>query len=577
MRHRLLKLLAFIPLFLLAACSSTGANKPVAAGPEHHFKSLISSQSLPDVALEPHLLYELLLADIAGQRGDLALSARIYAEVAIETRDPRIAKQATRAAVYGGDYEMALELVQLWVELAPEDPEGHQTAAALFIHAGEVDQAVLHLEHLLSSAGIDSQHGFMLVANILSREKNRLRALEVLEKLLAPRPKDVNALYAYTHLASLVGELDKALLTAERLVKLDPHMVKAWVLKGNILLKLGQNEKSLESLKQALKLDPKSARVRLSYARLLVDARQLAKAREQFRMVAKQTPEDADVIYALAVLAFQAGDLGEAEDLYLSLLTNGQQPVGVIYALGQIAEAKQQWKDAIEWYSAIKPESSKYLDAHLQIAGIIQQTEGVEAARSYFRTIHLEDSSQQNEVYLAEGAMLFESRHYEESKAVYDRALKDFPGDHNLLYARSMVAEKLDLLELVEADLRRVLQDDPDNAQALNALGYTLADRTERYQEAYELIKRALEQHPEDIAIIDSMGWALYRLGRHEEALEYLRRAAAKLNDGEIAAHLGEVLWVSGKRKEAIRVWNKAFEASPEHLKLKQVIERFNP
>lgn len=577
MRHRLVKFLAFIPLFLLASCSTTAPKMPVAAGAEHHFKSLISSDSLPDVALEPHLLYELLLADIAGQRGDLALSARIYAEVAVETRDPRIAKQATRAAVYGGDYEMALELAQLWVELSPEDPEGHQTSAALLIHAGEIDPAIEHLEHLLASSDIDSQHGFMLVANILSREKNRSRALEVLEKLLIPRPKDVNALYAYAHLASLVGELDKALQMAERLLKLDPRLTKAWVLKGNIQLKLGQNEKSLESLKQALKLNPEDARVRLSYARLLVDGRQLAKAREQFRQVAKQSPEDANVIYALAVLAFQVGDLEEAEDLYLSLLTNGQQAVEVIYALGQIAEAKQQWKGAVEWYSAIKSESVKYLDASLQIAEIILKTEGLEAARKHFSNIQLEDPSQQIQVYLAEGAMLFEVRNYEESKAVYDKALDKFPANHDLLYARSLVAEKLDLLELVEADLRRVLQDDPDNAQALNALGYTLADRTERYQEAYELIKRALEQHPEDTAIIDSMGWALYRLGRYDEALEFLRRAAVRLNDGEIAAHLGEVLWVSGQRKEAIKVWNKAFEASPEHPKLKQVIERFDP
>jgi tetratricopeptide (TPR) repeat protein len=158
---------------------------------------------------------------------------------------------------------------------------------------------------------------------------------------------------------------------------------------------------------------------------------------------------------------------------------------------------------------------------------------------------------------------------------VLSRGLAQFPDNVDLLYARSLAAEKVNDLAMAEQDLRRVLKQDPDNAHALNALGYTLADRTNRYQEAYELIKRALDLRPDDPAIMDSMGWVLYRLGRHDEAVRFLKQALELHDDGEIAAHLGEVLWVSGRAAEAKDVWQRAIKSYPDHKVLQEVMQRF--
>jgi tetratricopeptide (TPR) repeat protein len=161
--------------------------------------------------------------------------------------------------------------------------------------------------------------------------------------------------------------------------------------------------------------------------------------------------------------------------------------------------------------------------------------------------------------------------------AVYEEGLTAFTDNEELLYSRSLTAEKMGRIDMMEQDLKRILQRDPNNARALNALGYTLADRTDRYQEAYGYIERAFKQRPDDIAILDSMGWVLYRLGRLDEAQEYLRRAAAQIRDGEIAAHLGEVLWAAGKRDEARQIWEEALKFAPDHEVLQQTIQRFNP
>ena len=158
--------------------------------------------------------------------------------------------------------------------------------------------------------------------------------------------------------------------------------------------------------------------------------------------------------------------------------------------------------------------------------------------------------------------------------AIYDAALEAFPDDENLLYARALAAVKRDRIVAAEQDLRRIIEIDPEHADALNALGYTLADRTDRYEEAKKYIERAFALKPEEPAILDSMGWVNYRLGNYELAIDYLRRALANMSDGEIAAHLGEVLWAMDRRTEAWEVWDAAIEEHPDHDYLKEVINR---
>lgn len=529
---------------------------------------------VPPVTLSSGLLYQLLVGEVSAQRGELEMSAHAYHQAAVSTRDPRLARRATQIAVYAQDYTTALKAARLWVELSPDALDAQQSLAALLIRQGRADEALTHLEKLLGLSRDGTAHGFMLVTNILAREQDKRRALQVMEALVASRGEDPNAVFSYANLAYLVEEYPLAAQQIERLLTMQPGLPRALVLKANVLRKLGRDEEALEAYRTALEALPKDSALRLGYARMLVDMERLPAAREQFRLLGKQLPDNADVAYAEGLLAMQAGDLDQAEKHFKRLLKLGQRIDEAAYALGQIAETRNRPEEALQWYRQVS-DGSSYMDAMVRSAVLINRQQGLAAARAYLRGIELQTSQQELRLRLVEAELLRDAGQREEAQQVYDEALQQFPDNIELLYARAMNAEGLGRLDLLERDLNAILKQEPDNVQALNALGYTLADRTNRYREAYDLVRRAYEQRPDDPAIIDSMGWVYFRLGRLEEAEQYLRRALDKHFDAEIAAHLGEVLWVRGRQDEARRIWQDALQRAPDHTLLKQVIERF--
>jgi tetratricopeptide (TPR) repeat protein len=531
---------------------------------------------LPTVELGPELLYQLLVAEFSGQQGALRLSATTYLELAHRTHDYRLAQRATRIGIYARDNSTALKAARLWVELDPGNDEAHKSAAALLIAAGNNTEARPHLEKLLQNPRQDSNHGYLLVATLLANDPDKERALATMVELASREPNASHALYAQAHLANQLDNNEAARLALQRLLNHEPEHIQGLILQSKVLHTLGDTDAALQSMKQALTLSPDNHQLRLTYARMLVDARKLKEARRQFTLISQATPGDADVIYALGLLALEAGDLDAAEAHFNTLLGHSQHEEESRFAMAQIAETRQQYDKAINWFSSIA-QGERYLEAQLQAARLITRHRGMEKARAYLRELETQNDDERVQLYLAETELLEDAKQYQEAMAVYEEGLTAFTDNEELLYSRSLTAEKMGRIDMMEQDLKRILQRDPNNARALNALGYTLADRTDRYQEAYGYIERAFKQRPDDIAILDSMGWVLYRLGRLDEAQEYLRRAAAQIRDGEIAAHLGEVLWAAGKRDEARQIWEEALKFAPDHEVLQQTIQRFNP
>lgn len=561
-------------LLSLAGCSAMPQHEqqletPLAAEPEETV-----SGPLPEHELSPELLYQLLLAEFAGQRGALRLSADVYLKTAQETRDPRLAQRATRIAIYARDADIALEAALLWVELSPDDLDAHQSAAALLIRSNRIDEAIPRLERVLELAPNDSSHGYMLVANLLAREQDQSRALAVLEQLIGEHRDEPDALYALAHLASQLDQNERAEQILNTLLAQHPNLTQALLLQARVLHSLDKGEAALQSLGRALEQSPDNDQLRLTYARMLVDARHLKQARQEFRTLNRRQPDNSDVLYALGLLALEAGDTKDAERYFSQLVQHGEREEEARFALGQIAEARKQPMKAITWYQSV-PEGERYMEAQLQAARLIAREQGFDEARRYLQDLPLSTSEENILRVLAEGELLSGEERYEEAMELYDEALVLFIDNTQLLYARALTAEKINRLDILEQDLKRILAREPDNAQALNALGYTLTDRTERHREALDYIERAYRQHPEDPAILDSMGWVHYHLGRLDEAEKYLRQATETLQDGEIAAHLGEVLWANGRRDEAKKVWNEALKHTPDHKVLQQTIERF--
>lgn len=529
---------------------------------------------LPHVALTGHMLYTLLAADFASQDGRYAQAAKLYAELARQTADPRIAALATRNAVYAHDDRMALTAVEHWVKLAPNDLQAREFAATLYIRAKRIHEALDQLRHILTLSPGDN--GFMAIASLLSRETEKDTALTVMKGLMKDYQDNPDGLFAYSYVAFRAGQTDLAMSNIDQALKLKPGWTKAIIFRARLMLVQGKTEQAIEYLKGHVKRQPSDKDLHFAYAQALLNAKRVEQAYDQFKEIDKLTPDDGDVLFTLGVLAIQLNYIDQAEQYLLHAQRLNGSSDELSYFLGQIAELKKQYDKAIKYYSDISG-GEYYFDAKVRRATLIAKQGDITAARRDLRDLRALMPQRRADAFLAEGDILREAEQYRAALAVYNRALSEFPADDNLLYARAFVASKLDKLKLAEHDLHAILLREPDNAEALNALGYTLADQTTRYDEALGYIKRALKLRPDDYFVLDSMGWVQYRLGNYDDAVKYLKRAMAISNDTEVAAHLGEVLWTMGKQSAARDVWGKALKQAPNNKHLLEVMKRLEP
>ena len=534
-----------------------------------------SQAVLPNIPLEGETLYDLLVGEMAGQRGELVLSVRHYLQAAVETRDPRIAERATRIAIYSRMQDEALKAGRIWVETDPENLQAHQVLSGLYMRHGDPMGAIPHLEKLLTYKDEETAKRLLMISNLLSKQKDKDVALKAMEKLLESRKDNADALYAYGFLAMQADKLELAEKNIDKVLTLRPGWVDAIIIRARIYVARGQKTTARKYLEDAVDDNSDNVVLRLSYGRLLIDLNKPELAREQFQWLAENLPENEDIIYTLAALSLQTDHLDEAKEHFLTLADDPEKGSEVYFYLGQIAERQHDPDLAIDYYSRITTGQLNHLNAQVRISYLMVKKAGLEKALKYLRSIETSKEKEQTRLYIVEGEILTTADRHQEAMEVFNAALIKMPGNNDLLYARAMLAEKMDQLELLERDLRKIMETDPENAQALNALGYTLADRTTRYQEALNYVKRALELEPTSYFILDSMGWVYYRMGNYEEAIKYLQRAMNIQWDPEIAAHLGEVLWVKGDQNGAREIWDSALKKAPQDKLLLEVIKRF--
>ena len=572
-----------IVALLVAACAGTNVSPVTAEQPgivveetDERVKITRVEPVRPKIALTEDLLFKLLMAEIAGHRGLLDVSVENYLDLARTTRDHRIVERAARIAVYARNDAAALAAARLWVELDPRNPDPHQVLAVMKLRSGDLERAASHLQDIFAYSEGEVDEKLWMIANLLGSEKDKEAVLDVMEKLVASQDNSPDAMYAFAHVAAKLEDLQRSRELLEATLALAPDNVNVALSYISILQRMGREQEALAWLEAELpQREGDDFNLRMAYARLLMEFRMYDKALDQFELLVAREPENTDVLYALGLLYLQHNRLDDSEALFRKLSVQEYLTDTANYYLGRIAEEKRLYDEAGDWYQGVH-KGEHYFDAQIRLAMLLAKNGKVNEARTHLGTIRAQSEQQQRLIIQAEGELLLEAELYEEAVAVYSAALED-KYDADLLYARAMAAEKTGNLELLEADLRTILKHEPDHAQALNALGYTLADATDRHAEAYELIKKALDLRPTDFYILDSMGWVLYRLGRLDEAIDYLRKALNIRKDPEIAAHLGEVLWVRGEREQAKEVWEAALQQTPEDTRLLDVIERFNP
>ncbi len=526
---------------------------------------------LPPLELTEPMLYEFLLGEIAAQRGSPGLAAQTYIDLARRSRDPRIARRAVEIANFARSPELALEAARLWHETDPDSTPALRALIALLVNARRLAEAEPHIAKLLAGPGA-APGGFLQLAQLFAQNPDRKANLAVVQRLAARYPELPEARFATAQAAAAANDEALALKELRGAAELRPGWEAAAVFESQLLRRRSFGEAAAR-LNAFLEKYPQSREVRLQLARMLVGERRYGDAKAQFERILEIRKDDTEAIYGVGLLAIQAKDYALAEASLKRLLGLGyRDPDGVRFTLGQVAEEQKDWPRAIEWYVTIQ-HGEHALPARMRTANVLARQGKLEEARAYLRAVNASDA-QRVQLLIAEAQLLREANRHREAFDLLGEALARNPDQPDLLYDHALTAEKVDRLDVLESNLRRVIAVKPDHAHAYNALGYSLADRNERLPEARKLVERALELAPEDNYIIDSMGWVLYRMGDLQGALEQLRRAWNGRPDGEIGAHLGEVLWVMGRRDEAERVWGEALKTSPENETLQKTLQR---
>jgi tetratricopeptide (TPR) repeat protein len=525
-----------------------------------------------DGGLDSDLVYAVLVAELAARSGDLATAFDHYLQAAERARDAKLAELAVRSAVTAGDQDRMERGVTLWLSLAPDSVGAHQVAALLRIKAGDREGVLTHLARVVQIAGADAAAGYNHAVGILSRMEDKQERVALMGALVDLDAENPEAHQALAAVAASVGDTGVAETAARRALELRPAWSKPQMFLVRLMLSQDKRDEARGLLEGYVSASPQDHALRMLYGQFLIEEKEFSNARREFERLLGNQPKEPDVLFAAAILSLQLDDVDAARIYFTRLYQTGQRQEEATFYLGQVEERAGHPAAAIDWY--VKASGSNRTEAQVRIAVIRAKQGDVARAREIIQQLRDQSPGDGETLYLVEAEILAELGLTEDAMAAYAAALEVYPESADVLYARALYAVKIDRVDLAEADLRRIIAGDPDHADALNALGYTLADRTDRYQEALVLIESAHALKPEEPAILDSMGWVHYRLGNNELALDFLRRALDALSDGEIAAHLGEVLWALGRRDEAWKVWEAALKDHPEHDYLLDVVGR---
>lgn len=529
----------------------------------------------PAAELNSQILYQILLGEIASQRGEMRLAAEAYGDLAGKIRDARVAQRATELAMYARQPGLALRSAQLWRELEPGSVKAIQNLSAFLAASGRAKEARPHLEAWLQLAR--PAEVFPQIHAVFARAKDKTTALDLVSELASAYPALPEARFATAQMAVQAGQSGRALAAIDEALRLRPEWEAAALFKAQTLHKKDGEDAAQAYLSRYLKDHPESREVRLAYAKQLARAGKMEESRAEFERLTRDTPNNPEAHFTLALVAMQTNDLPSARASFMKAMELGYAEADVArFYLGQIEEATKNYEQAIHWFRQIA-EGRQRFDSQLRVAVLLGRLGRVAEGREWLTGMAVQDENERVQVIQTEALILREAKNHQEAFAVLSRALEKTPDSQDLLYDRAMAAEKIGRVDLLEKDLRRLVQLKPDHAHAYNALGYTLADRTDRLAEAVGLLEQALKLSPDDPFIQDSMGWALFKMKRLPEAVEYLRRAHTARPDPEIAAHLGEALWVKGEREEARKVWQGSLQSHPDNEVLREVVSRLTP
>lgn len=522
------------------------------------------------------VVFETLLGELALRRGDAELAVSAWADLARRTQDPKALSRAAEVAAFARKYDLALEITRLWLQVEPDSAKARQTHSSLLILAGRLEELAPQISAFLAQEPQHIAANLIQLNRMLARHGNKKEVQALVDRVAAPYAGLPEARFAMAQ-AALAAENDsRAASEIDAALQLRPEWEAAALLRAQIASRRS-NGAAIDSLQNFLGRAPAASDARLALARLLIVEKRYADARTHFDHLLGEQPDNPEVVYPAAMLALQQGDAGAGKRLLDRLLDlEFANKSAVRYFLGQLDEEAKRPDEAIEHYRQVGI-GEHYLNARARAAQLLRESGRIDEARQLFQETKASTPAERTQLILAESQLLRENGRQAEALALLDKTLQSDGDNIDLLYEAALLAERQGKPEVLESRIKRLLKIKPDHAHALNALGYSLAERNIRLREAETLIAKALALAPEDPFIMDSLGWVQFRQGRHAEALKTLEKAYALRADPEIAAHLGEVLWVMQRRDEASSVLLKAAEKNPDNEVLAATVRRLLP
>lgn len=521
-------------------------------------------------------VFQALVGEFALQRGDTKLGSDAWADLAQRTRDPKVVARATEVAGFARQFDRALELSRLWLEVEPDSAKARQSQSTLLILSNRLDELAPQLVTLLEQDKANLGNNLMHLNRMLARHEDKKAVQSLVDRVAAPYDDLPEAHFAMAQAAANANDNLRALNETEKTLQLRPDWESAALARAQLQTRLSA-QTAIDSLSTFVGANPNARDARLALARLLITEKRYDEARRHFDRLIKDNPDNPDVIYPVAMLALQQGDMTTGRSQLEHLLTTDFADKSTIhFFLGQLDQEQKKPEAAAEHYRQVTA-GQQYIAARSRLAQILLQQGKTNEARELLHNTRGGTADERTQLILAESQILREAGRHNDAYIVLDLALTAQPDNPELLYEAALTAERIGKPEILEIHIKHLLSIKPDHAHALNALGYSLAERNTRLPEAFDLIAKALSLTPEDPFIMDSMGWVLYRQGKLAESLKTLENAYRIKADPEIAAHLGEVLWTMNRKDDARRILNDALKAHPENEVLTGIIKKLLP
>lgn len=534
------KIRVFLLILLLTGCAGVSPPQGDGVSLPTHLELVEQPESIK--LADDTVLMAVLTAEMALSRGQAGIAIEQYGLAAERSTEAIVARRAVEIALREGDSEAAMRGTQRWLLLAPDSLDARQLLGVLTIREGDVESAYQILSQNLPTDRAEREALMGRLGGLLAQSDMPPAVLPLMQRLVAAQPQSAAAQLALARLALSRDALGIAREAVDEALGLRPDWVTARLVRVDILVAQGQDALALSA-----------------YRSLIADG--------------VSSPE---IMTNAAMLAMESGDLRYAGQLLRALKAMPGQADRAALWLGQLAEQGGVWTESLRQYEQVSGDLQG--QAQLRAAWVLGQLDRFDKAREKLAMIRSAYPSLAATAWRMEGEMWRMRDDYGAALQVYNHALLEHPDDLDLRYSRALVLVMLDAIKPAIEALEEILAVDPDSPHALNALGYTLVDQTDRIEEGAAMIERAYQMVPDDPAVIDSMGWAAFRQGNNERALEYLERAHALApEDAEIAAHLGEVLWVLGREQQARQIWANAKHLEPDHPVLLDTLQRLDP